>query len=563
MSARGFDEVDDYIWYADDARWTLPNGNWAMAYWVDIGDNTGSQFQYWYSQAPDGNPFASPSINVWVNELSQASPGAIKLDIIDAGGDEAFAEGSTGDMSPDTWHSVVCQREGNAFNAYVDNVLKATATNAAVGEINVGENVDFGRRSDADSVRFFGGSLGPFAKWDRALSSGERAHLRRGGHPRRLAGCKLYIVFGGFPNEPEFMGSGLTGTITGTTVVAGPPIQPPFGLRRRTIVVVSGLAPVVVGIASETSSAFGVTARRTHGVGLSAEADTGLATTSAKAKALGLSAEADAAFGLTSAKSLATSLGVETDTAFGLTSAKLRSVGLSSEAASALGVTAARRWAVGLSSEADSALAILAAKLRGVGLAGETDSALAVTLHRLYAIGLAAEADSAFPVTTGETIVVVGLSTEADSAFGLSSLKTQTLGLSLETDAGLAITPLRLYSIGLPSETDLALAVDYGRAFNVGLASESDLALALTIRRIYAIGLATETDSAFGALPFFPGRLALIVAITGAQRYLVLSDSVPAYGGVLQSDPRFGALTDSAAALEAALRSEARDEVKT
>jgi hypothetical protein len=213
--ARSFDESDDAVYFADNALWTLPAADWAMMFWVNITDNAGSLFQYWFSWAPNASPFASPSVNVWVYEASEGNAGRVDLDVFGAGGDEAWAQGTTGDLSTNTWHCVVCQREGDDFNVYVDNVLKATVTNAAVGEINVGEQVDFGRRSDSDGDRFFGGYLGDFAKWDQALTSAERAALAAGASPGEYpTNLKLWVEFRGLESpEPERTGSGLTGTL--------------------------------------------------------------------------------------------------------------------------------------------------------------------------------------------------------------------------------------------------------------------------------------------------------------------------------------------------------------
>lgn len=209
--------------------------------------------------------------------------------------------------------------------------------------------------------------------------------------------------------------------------------------RRRASVLVAGGTTVTVGLATETSTAFGVGAAKTLAVGLSTEADTGLATTAEKTATVGLGTETDSGLAVGSAKALSVGLPVDTQ----------------------------------------AALALTASKTLGVGLSTETDTALAVS------------------TATGTP---VGLATSTETALATSVAKVLGVGLGTETDEALAVTVLRAYDLGLASETDVAFAVSLLRTYGIGLATESDAALATTIARAYDIGLATETDTAFGVI---------------------------------------------------------------
>jgi len=47
--AIAFDEVNDRIGVSDDASLTFPNGDWSYSTWVNLDDNSGSNFQYFTS----------------------------------------------------------------------------------------------------------------------------------------------------------------------------------------------------------------------------------------------------------------------------------------------------------------------------------------------------------------------------------------------------------------------------------------------------------------------------------------------------------------------------------
>jgi len=138
--------------------------------------------------------------------------------------------------------------------------------------------------------------------------------------------------------------------------------------------------PTIIGLATETSSALGITPLKTRAVGLSSETDSAFSIARLKALTLGLPTETDTAFGITSGLEVSIGLASEADSALALAILKARAIGLASEADSALGILAGRTVSVGLSSEADSALAMSYFRTLGVGLASEADTALVVTV---------------------------------------------------------------------------------------------------------------------------------------------------------------------------------------
>ena len=222
--AWSFDESNDDVQITDDPVLTLPDGNWAIAGWVKLDNNTGSLFQYFFSW---GGASASPSINLLFNEASAANPNELRFLIADSGGDQANGI-STGTPGTSTaWQHIIIQRAVSTYTQYVDGSADGSATNAAVGAIDVGTALYFGARSDEDADRRFGGDMAEWAKWDRVLTADEQAALATGFSP----------LF--FPQELKWylpmvrpyveVREGLTVTNVGSTTGAHPAIIYPSG----------------------------------------------------------------------------------------------------------------------------------------------------------------------------------------------------------------------------------------------------------------------------------------------------------------------------------------------
>lgn len=92
---------------------------------------------------------------------------------------------------------------------------------------------------------------------------------------------------------------------------------------------------------------------------------------------IGLASETDTAFSMSASKSSSVGLATETDTAFGLSSSKSLGVGLASETDSAFPVTHSVSRSIGLATETDTAFPLAtSSKTMGVGQAIEHDIAL-------------------------------------------------------------------------------------------------------------------------------------------------------------------------------------------
>jgi len=239
-----FDETSGhYVTFGDAAALTLPDGDWTIAGWIKLDDNTGSNYQYFLSWGGFG---ASPSLNWYFHEASVADPNVLKFFIEDASGDPGSTITSTGTPGTSTaWQHLAAVRSGNTVTQYVNGVADGTFTNAAFGGVNVAASMYLGMRSDNDPDRRFGGSMAEWAKWDRALAVGERAALVAGFSPRMMPyNLKWHTrMLGGWD---EWYG-GLTVTNNNSTLADHPPMiypnsgivvpwiaaAPPVGNRRR------------------------------------------------------------------------------------------------------------------------------------------------------------------------------------------------------------------------------------------------------------------------------------------------------------------------------------------
>ena len=248
--AWSFDESNDDVQITDDPVLTLPDGNWAIAGWVKLDNNTGSLFQYFFSW---GGASASPSINLLFNEASAANPNELRFLIADSGGDQANGT-STGTPGTSTaWQHIIVQRSGNTFTQYVDGSADGSTINADVNNINLTSALYLGARSDEDNDRRFGGDMAEWAKWDRALVADERAALVLGFSPLFFQrDLKWYL-----PMVRPYveLKEGLTVTNDGSTIGAHPAIIYPgsnrIGLAAAAAAGVTVTPPTLALILSE------------------------------------------------------------------------------------------------------------------------------------------------------------------------------------------------------------------------------------------------------------------------------------------------------------------------
>lgn len=171
-----FDEVNDYVTLGDDAALTLPDGDWSLGGLVKLTDNTGSLYQYFLSW---GSFAAAPSINIFFREASASDPNGLDMWIEDSDGSSIDHDniGATPGISTDWQHVLYVRSGAGSITLYIDNVATHTEANANLDAVDVASALNFGRRSDGNTSRYFGGDMAEWAKWDVALSASQRQDL--------------------------------------------------------------------------------------------------------------------------------------------------------------------------------------------------------------------------------------------------------------------------------------------------------------------------------------------------------------------------------------------------
>ena len=262
---------------------------------------------------------------------------------------------------------------------------------------------------------------------------------------------------------------------------------------------VSGGTIQAIGLASETSSAFGFGSQKNRIIGLSSETDSAFSASRAKAKALGLSAETNSALAMAHSRALNIALSSETSAAFPVEIGRRLTVATAQETDSAQSIIHSLAKSVSLASESDTAQAFTHALSRSVGLANETDAALAFLIGSGVQIGQAAESNSAAAMSVLRSVAVllasendtalamafasgtpIGLAQEADTAHPAGSGKALVIEVSSESDSGLSIPPTRLVSVTQAIETESSFVMDYSRAASLGIAAEIDASFVVT-----------------------------------------------------------------------------------
>lgn len=123
------------------------------------------------------------------------------------------------------WTCVVAtQSSGNVGTIYVGGVAgtpSTTVANSPPGKFSVGAQWNATRTAQQ---RFVAGSIAEVAVWERTLRSTEAAFLAAGNSAALLpTNLVAYYPINGARPEVDQTGNGHNLTVTGTTVVAGPP----------------------------------------------------------------------------------------------------------------------------------------------------------------------------------------------------------------------------------------------------------------------------------------------------------------------------------------------------
>lgn len=197
-----FDELDDYFSIADAAGLTLPDGDWCVAIWTRVTDNSGSNYQYLLS---NNNWGVNNSFNLFLCEAGEASdPNEWAIRLVDGDGTTVtFDSGAAAPGADGLWRLVVVQRR--TADAQVQMwFCTPGATPALVGS-DSDTNFDaidggawnVGRRVDGNANRYYGSFAAELFKGDFSLSQEEIAALGAGVPIYALGKSpSMYLVMG-------------------------------------------------------------------------------------------------------------------------------------------------------------------------------------------------------------------------------------------------------------------------------------------------------------------------------------------------------------------------------
>ncbi len=173
-----FDEVNDYFSLDDNAAWDIiqTNGDQFYAFWMEVDDNTGSFFQYFFSNGGFGG---ANTINAFLNEASAASlqnqfqarptsSGQVVMTSAITVPTGKFLlilqyNSTSGDLE-----YVICDEAGTATRT----IAAAALTNDILSSV-----WELGRRTDGNSDRYFGSIIYNLAKGDTYLSNAQVENL--------------------------------------------------------------------------------------------------------------------------------------------------------------------------------------------------------------------------------------------------------------------------------------------------------------------------------------------------------------------------------------------------
>lgn len=166
-----------YYSVPDDASLTFPDSDWFLAFWTRVDDNTGSFFQYLFSN----NGFeAANSLNIFVVEDSGGPPTSGKWRATTGSGgrtDSVSAPGGDG-----LNRLIVVQRNGSTKEMFfcLPGASPSTEGTATLSAAINGGVWNIGRRVDGNTDRYYEEHFGDFIKGTVALTSAQIELLARG-----------------------------------------------------------------------------------------------------------------------------------------------------------------------------------------------------------------------------------------------------------------------------------------------------------------------------------------------------------------------------------------------
>ena len=212
-----FNEVDQSVQITDNAALSLPDSNWSMGGWINFDNVTGSLYQYFISCGA----FNSANTFHWYLYETSTSPSKEIRFIMNGTTISIFSTSTPGDTTG--WQHVLLVRSGSTLTQYIDGVADGSV--AISGGTNCESDLYFGRRAITPADRWYDGSTAEWAKWDRALNSGEISDLSGGDAPSNFpTSLAWYIDMIDDYTESEVP---LTVTNNSSTIVTHPSINYP------------------------------------------------------------------------------------------------------------------------------------------------------------------------------------------------------------------------------------------------------------------------------------------------------------------------------------------------
>ena len=216
ISLGGVSQNTKYYSVPDDAAWTFPDDDWFIYFWTRVGGNTGTGFQYLFS---NNNFAAANSLNIFLREDS-ASPDPDKWALNTVGG-TFVSSSSPGADGKD--RLVLVQRSGGNIQMYFcekgQTATQESSNGYSSGAINGGV-VNVGRRVDGNSARYYHDTFGDVVKGSVALTIAQITLLGQGVDPATVVGADNLDVWLPFreatATTTDIIG-GLVATRQGTT----------------------------------------------------------------------------------------------------------------------------------------------------------------------------------------------------------------------------------------------------------------------------------------------------------------------------------------------------------
>jgi len=204
-SCLSFDEADDYIIVANSSRLNFPDGDWSIWFLYFLSDNSGSAYQYIYSY---GAWAATPSLNLYMDEVGAGAPGKWHCRIHDNDGTSREIYSTSAPGADSTWHILGLQRSKAAgqIEIWLDGKLDVSVSDSSFNAIDRTDSLYIGRRSVTPANRYWGGLISQILKFNRALSIFELAWLCREPFCMFERASKLGLIGGPIVN--------LAGTLT-------------------------------------------------------------------------------------------------------------------------------------------------------------------------------------------------------------------------------------------------------------------------------------------------------------------------------------------------------------